>query len=145
MTATNDEHQLVVTMPFFQDSEQLYDCLGLLFEQLRQQEEAMRPLKNSRLTIRLRYTQPEAEVTVDARHNPIQVFYGPASARPTLDVTLAADTFHQILLNELTVRGAVMNKQITMNGPFIKAMPMVALFHQGQKLYPDVLHARGLL
>lgn len=132
-------------MPFFRDSEQLYACLQALFERLRQREEAMRPLISSRLIIRLRYSQPEAEVTVNARHNPVQVAYGPAVGQPVLDVELAADTFHKILLDELTVRTAIANKQVRVNGPFIKAMLLVELFHQGQKVYPEILRARGLI
>lgn len=143
--AAGDQRQTEVIMPIYQDSEQLYACLRLLFERLRQQDGAMRPLKSSRLVIRLQYTLPAAEVTVDARHNPVQVVYGPAPMRPTLDVSLAADTFHQILLDELSLRTAVSSKQVTMNGPFIKAMPMVELFRQGQRHYAGILREQGLL
>lgn len=136
---------LLGLMPFFQDSEQLYTCLRALFERLRQQEEAMRPLTSSRLVIRLRYMQPEAEVTVNARHNPVQVAYGPAASQPVLDVELAADTFHHILLDKLSVRTAMAEKQIRVNGPFMKAMLLVELFRQGQKVYPEILRTRGLI
>ncbi len=131
-------------MSVFTSSDQLYRCLETLFERLRHQESAMRPLVNSRLIVRLNMSGPKAEVSVNARRRPVQVIYGPNSVRPVLDVNLTADTLHEILLDRLSVREAMSQQRVRVNGPFLKALVLVELFRHGQAVYPTVLRDIGL-
>lgn len=98
----------------------------------------MRPLISSRLIVRLAMTEPAAEVTVNARRRPVQVTYGSGDVSPTLDVALSADTLHEILLDQLSVRLAMNDQRVRVNGPFLKALVLVELFRHGQTVYPAV-------
>ena len=102
----------------------------------------MKPLQKSKLIIRLRYTQPEAVVSVNARTMPVSVVYG-EGVRPVLDIKLPADTFHEILLGNTTLTKALGQKKIEVKGPVIKAMALAELFRQGMKIYPDLVGEVG--
>jgi hypothetical protein len=58
-----------------------------------------------------------AEVTIDARKRPLHIVYGPNGLRPELDVALAADTLHRILLGQLSLRKALGRKAVRPRGP----------------------------
>ena len=133
-------------MAFYTDSEQLYGSMRLLFALVEQDEPgAADAILASRLVIRLRCTAPEAEFTINGRRRPVQVVFGPDSARPTLDIDLAADTLHDILLGQLSLRTALGNGLLSVRGPALKAMALAELFRRGQVIYPDVLRERGLV
>jgi hypothetical protein len=131
-------------MGFFDDSAHLYLCLEALFNRLREDEVAMQPLVDSRLIIRLNLTDPKAEVTLNARQQPVLLTYGPGGSRPILDVALSAQTLHEILLDELSVREAMNQGKVRLAGPFLKALVLVTFFRSGQQIYHEVLRDLGL-
>lgn len=134
----------VKTVPAFTTSNQLYHCLQNLFERVQKQDTALRSLRNSQLSIRLRYTQPEAEVVVDARQTPVQILYGKQPTTVILGIDLTADTFHQILLQELDLGTAITKKRILVTGPTIKALQLAELFQHLQRAYPFVVRELGI-
>lgn len=131
-------------MPAFTTSDQLYHCLQSLFDRVQKHDGAMRPLRNSQLAIRLRYTQPEAEVIVDARQNPVQIIYGKQPVLVILGIDLTADTFHRILLQELDLGMAITKRHIIVTGPTIKALQLAELFQHLQRAYPLVVRELGI-
>lgn len=133
-------------MAFYADSEQLYGSMRLLFARIEEEEPgAEDAIVASRLVIRLRCAAPEAEITLNGRQRPVQTTFGPCSVRPTLDIELAADTLHEILMGQLSLRTALGNGQLQIRGPALKAMALADLFRRGQAIYPEVLHERGLV
>lgn len=131
-------------MPEFATDEQLYATLRALFARIEEHDpQAARTLLNSRLRIRLRFSQPTAELLIDASQRPFHVAYGPCDARPDLDVSLTADTLHQILLGRLSLAKALGNKSLQPNGPVWKVMALAGLFRQAQAVYPDVLQGQN--
>jgi hypothetical protein len=76
-------------MTVFADSNQLYACMHSFLDRVAQEPGAGDAILASRLVIRLRCTEPEAECTLDGRRRPLEVVYGPSPLRPTLDIELA--------------------------------------------------------
>lgn len=132
-------------MPFFADSEQFYACTRALFARIEGADPgAADAILASRLVICLRTTAPAAELTINGRQHPVQTTFGPSRLRPTLDIELAADTLHRILLGEQSMKKALANGQLKVRGPVWKAMALADLFRRGQALYPQVLSEQGL-
>lgn len=133
-------------MPFYRDSEQLYASFKALFLCM----EASYPrvhdaIRSARLVIRFRLSQPTAEIHIDGRQNPVRAAFGPREVRPDLDIELAADTLHRILLGELTLTKALSSGQMKVRGPIFRALTLGDLFATGQRCYPGVLRQQNLL
>ncbi len=136
----------VPSVPFYQDSEQLYASFRALFSCV----EASYPrvhdaIRAARLVIRFRLSQPTAEIYIDGRQNPVRATFGPRDVRPDLDIELAADTLHRILLGELTLTKALGSGLMKVRGPIFKTMTLGDLFVTGQRCYPGVLKEQKLM
>lgn len=132
-------------MPVYKDSDQLYTNLKLLFERINNQDaSAVRSVEKSRLSIRLRCTQPTAEVFINGRTKPVQITYGQSMKRPDLDVEMSADALHHILLADLPLGKALSSGQMKVHGPILKSIALQDIFHQGQAFYPQILKEQGM-
>ena len=94
--------------------------------------------------IRLRTTDPEVEITINGRKKPVQITYGPSYPRPTLDIELAADTLHRVLLGEQSLKKALAGGLLKVHGPVWKTSHLGGLLKQGRQIYPQVLEEQGL-
>lgn len=132
-------------MAFFTDSDQLYACARALFTQIEEEDpSASDAIVASHLVIRLSCTEPDAEFTLNGRRRPVQITYGPAKMRPTMDIELAADTLHRILLSELSLKKAMGNGLLKVRGPVWKVTVLADVFYRGQAIYPQILRDQGL-
>jgi hypothetical protein len=132
-------------MPVYANADQFYACTRVLFTRIEEEAPtAAEEILASRLMIRLRCTKPTAEITINGRRRPVQTSYGPSRLRPDLDVELAADTLHHILLGELSLKKALAGGLMKVRGPVWKTFALADLFYQGQALYPQVLRDQGL-
>jgi putative sterol carrier protein len=64
--------------------------------------------------------------------------------RPTLQIELATQTLHRILLGELGLRQAFTRGQLKVRGPVHRIMVLANLFDELQKYYPQVLQEQCL-
>ena len=132
-------------MPFYHDTKQLYVVLEALFARIGQNSpNAAAGILKARLVIRLRTSEPEGEIALDGRQPPLKSSFGPSTLRPELDIHMAADTLHRILLDELPLGKALGGGLVKVKGPILKTLPLAELFHQGRRDYPDVLRELGL-
>ncbi len=132
-------------MPFYHNTEQLYAATQALFARIGQNNpHAADGILKARLVIRLRTSEPEAEIALDGRQTPLKSSFGPSALRPELDIQMSADTLHRILLGELQLGKALGGGLLKVKGPILKTLPLAELFHQGQRYYPDVLRELGL-
>ena len=91
-------------MSYYANTEQLIRHLQSLFERIgRTEPDATRAVSASRLIIRFNLFDPQTEILINGRHNPVQVTYGPSKLRPDLDIRLPADSLHDILLKNLSL------------------------------------------
>jgi hypothetical protein len=132
-------------MAFFQDSEQFVTTLDSLFRRVEQTyPDAADDLEKAKLILRFRCSDPAAEILINGRRRPAGVTFGENRVRPEVDVMLTADTLHEILLGELKLSRALASRAVQIRGPARKTLAITGLFHECQKLYPDVLHDNGL-
>jgi hypothetical protein len=132
-------------MPIYVTDELMYSCFGTLFDRIQAHEpDAAEQLLKAGLAIRFRCTDPTAEVTLDARNKALSIYYGPAPAKPVVDIGLSADALHCILLGALGIRKAMGARLLDLDGPIWKTTALAPLFHQAQHYYPQVLHEYGL-
>jgi hypothetical protein len=132
-------------MAFFADTDQFYGCAQALFARVEEQNpSAADDILASRLVIRMGCTDPTAELTINGRQRPVQTTFGPSKLRPTLDIELAADTLHRILLDELSLKSALASGKLKARGPVHRIRALAKLFYQLQADYPQVLREQGL-
>jgi hypothetical protein len=85
-------------------------------------------------------------VLLDGRRpGQFQAIYGPAEIRPDLDVELAADTLHLILLDSLPLRKAVGSGLVKVKGPTWRLNALAVVLDHGRLVYPAVLRDQNLM
>jgi len=132
---------------FYPDSETLYKALKALFARIKKDApEAYHDMATSRMTLRLKLTRPAAEVWFDARQAArFSIHYGPLEIRPHLELDMAADTLHHLLLNSLTIRKAWSGGLLRVRGPLLRLMTLSEVIEAGREFYPEVLKKQKLL
>jgi hypothetical protein len=130
----------------YTDSDQLYACTKALFSRIAEQHPgAADEILASRMVIRLRCTEPAAELTLNGRRRPLQTIFGPSNLHPTLKIDLSADTLHRIMLGELALKTALARGLLKVQGPLWKSTALADLFQPAQLLYRQVLREQGLI
>jgi hypothetical protein len=133
-------------MGFYKNSDDFYGAARAMFTRLQEQNpDAAEAVSNGRLLIRLRCTEPAAEVFINGRRDPVAITYGGAKDRPELDIAMEADTLHHILLGELTLPNALNGKLLKVKGPVWKTVALADLFFESQRYYPEILVEQGLM
>jgi len=132
-------------MPIYQNSQQLYDGLKELLTTIEMEfPESVQIISKSRLIMSMRCNNPAAEVTINGRHNPAKIIYGPSKLRPEIDIELSADTLHKILLADLPLGKALATGQMKVRGPVLKSFIFEDIFHRGQSIYPEICKHIGV-
>lgn len=132
-------------MAVFPDTDLLYACVRTTFDRIQiETPTALKGLLNSRLTLRFRCSDPTAEIVLNGRDKVFQATYGASTIRPDLDIELAGDTLHDVLLERLTITKAVGSGLIKVKGPIWKVNVLSDLIHAGRKFYPDILREFNL-
>ena len=131
-------------MVVYTDAEQLYRYVQVLFARIAENDPAAADaILASNMVIRIRCTDPDAEITINGRQRPLETTFGPTRLRPTLEIDLSADTLHIIMLSEVKIKKAIADRLLTARGTVWKAGALADLFHQGQELYREVLREQG--
>jgi len=128
---------------FYASSDDLYGVAGRLFEQIQADPQATADLTRSRMGIRFRCTEPDAEFFIDGRRNPAVVKLGPTTERADLEVGMAADLLHAVWLGRVRVRDAFASGRIQVGGNIFRALMLAELFRRAETLYPQVLEEMG--
>ena len=131
-------------MPIYTSPEQLYDVLAAVFERVKQHPEHIATFTRSNLVIRMRFTDPTAEVLLDGRQPPLEVFFGPRPGRADLELAMPADLLHAIWTGRVRLRDVFFNGQIQTKGNVFRAMKLADLFRAAEQAYPQVLAEKGL-
>lgn len=132
-------------MPIYASDTQLYTCFRQLFAVIEQHDaKVANSLLKASLAIRFDCVAPTASITIDARRAPVAVLYGPNDVRPTIEIGLAADTLHCLLLGAVRLGKAVGSDLLDMKGPVWKTLTLADLFRYAQQFYPAVLEQHGL-
>ncbi len=88
---------------------------------------------------------PNAEILVDGRQPPLEVFFGKRPGDANIEIVLAANLLHSLWLGKESTREAFFSGQIKTRGNMLKMMKLTELFYECEKVYPAIAAAHGLL
>lgn len=131
-------------MGLFASDEQLYGVIQAVFDRLAQDPETIAALSQSNLVIRLNLLDPEAQVLLDGRQPPLEVFFGERPGQANLEFTMQADLLHSIWLDETSASQAFFTGQIKSRGNLLQATHLIELFRECERVYPEIAAAHGL-
>ncbi len=126
-------------MPTFANAEELYSVLQAVFDRVKQKSSHIETFTSSNLVVRMRFVEPEAEILLDGRQPPLEVFFGPRPGSADLELTMPAELLHQIWTGEKKLTEAFFSGQIQSKGNMMRALKLVDLFREAEALYPLAL------
>lgn len=132
-------------MAVFASDEQLYSVVQTVFDRLAQEPETIDAFSHSNLVIRLNLTDPQAQVLLDGRQPPLEVFFGERPGKANLEFTMQADLLHSIWLDETSASQAFFSGQIKSRGNLLQATHLIDLFRECERVYPAIAAEHGLL
>lgn len=132
-------------MAVFNSPDQLYTILQSVFEQLNTTPEKIEPFTRSNLVIRLILSDPEAEVLLDGRQPPLEVFYGTRPGQANLEFSMPADLLHRIWMDEESTSEAFFSGRIKSKGNLLRATHLIDLFRHIEEIYPNIAAQHDLL
>lgn len=122
-------------MAVYADAPQLYTVLGRVFDTVKERPAAIESFTRSNLVVRLRLTEPDAEVLLDGRQPPLEVFFGPRPGKADLELTMAADTLHLVWSGQRKLKDLFFGGQIQTSGNLFRAMELADLFREAERVY----------
>ena len=135
-------------MGVFKDADQLYELLGGLFDELTSNENIAEKFAKSALIINFIYSDPEAEIWLDAsKQDPdnLVVITGPADdLTAEVEMSMKADIAHQFWLGNVNLMVALTRKQIVAKGPIPKIMKLLPVLKPAYAVYRQMLEDKGL-
>jgi len=86
----------------------LYTCFEALFTQIGEVDpNAADDVLKAKIAIRFHCSEPQADIVINGRKRPLQIYYGSSIIKPQLDIELSGDTLHEILLGTLCLSKAI--------------------------------------
>jgi hypothetical protein len=137
--------QEATTLAVFSDADQLYTVLQSVFDALIERGADIQAFTHSNLVVRMNFSAPDAEVLLDGRQPPLEVFYGTRPGQANLEFAMPADLLHEIWLGRESTSQAFFSGRIRTRGNLMAAATLLDLFRQCERVYPDVAALHGLL
>ena len=137
-------------MSVFTDSQQFYDTVGELLQRAARDPSIGPKVAKADTVIQLRYSDPEAQITINARDVPTQfgayvdVFLGPSDLQPEVVMSMTGDLAHEFWSGRVNLASALARRQIQAAGPVIKVLRLVPAVEPLYQQYPALLKAKGL-
>lgn len=126
-------------MPIYSDSEQLYAVMRRVFAEVSKRPAAIESFTRSNLVVRLTLTEPDAEVLLDGRQPPLEVFFGTRPGKADLDLRMETEVLHAVWSGQRRLRDAIFGGQIQTSGSLFNAMNLVDLFREAEEAYSRIL------
>ena len=131
-------------MHIFSDEQHFYTVMRDVFDAVAAEPERIASLTRSNLVIRIRTTGPAAEVLIDGRQPPLEVFFGERPGAANVEVQLAADLLHSIWLGKESTSSSFFNGKIKTRGNMLKMMKLTELFYDCERVYPAIVQKHKL-
>lgn len=129
----------------FADSETFYTVMQEVFDAVKREPEKLESITSSNLVIRISTRNPEAEILVDGRQPPLEVFFGKRPGAANIEIELEADLLHAMWLGEVSTRESFFSGKIRTRGNMLKMMRLTELFYICERSYPAIAAKHGLL
>jgi putative sterol carrier protein len=131
-------------VPYFQDEQDLYACLGQLFVGLAADVELATELKTANAIVQFQCANPTAQITLKLiEAEDAQVDLGPTELDPDVVLTMEADVAHRFWLGKVNPTMALALGQIKTRGPIAKILTLVPLVKPVFPRYKAQLEAAG--
>ena len=127
-------------MPF-KDASEVYDYIGGVFKVALAREGLGDKLAASGVILQLRYSEPDAVITVDMPNR--EVSTGETELKPTVVLTSKAEAGHKFWLGKLNLTVALARGEVKARGPVTKLLKLVPIASQLFPEYRQILEERG--
>lgn len=127
----------------FNSAEDLCDIFTALFQKMSKNPTLAEKIAEINQVIRFNFTNPKAEITVDATQQPPQIICGAAEKAADLQLWMAGDIAHQLWMGKITPISAIMSRQIRAVGKMQSIREIGAFFNSVTQIYQDLLLEKG--
>jgi putative sterol carrier protein len=129
---------------YFKSEQEVYDTMGKLFLDLRDDPELFPKFQRSNTVVQYRFSDPESQITVKMLEGEDgQVDLGPSQLEPEVTMSMEADTAHRFWLGQVNVTVALARGQIKAKGPVAKILKLVPLTKPVFPRYKAQLEGQG--
>ncbi|HEU5089050.1 MAG TPA: hypothetical protein VFT99_16455 [Roseiflexaceae bacterium] len=137
-------------MTVFKNYDELYTCLGRLYEAAKSDPRIAPKIRDSNLVIQFRYDDPKAVVTINAASPPTQphayfdVLWGDDTGlKPDIEMSMKADVAHQFWHGKINLMAALARRQMIAKGPIPKILKLLPAVEPMYEMYPRILREVG--
>jgi putative sterol carrier protein len=129
---------------YFQNDQEVYDTIGKLFEDLRDDTELFQKFQKANTIVRYEFREPDSQITVKMLNGePGQVDLGASELEPEVTMSMEADTAHRFWLGKVNITVALARGQIKAQGPVAKILKLVPLVKPVFPRYQAQLEEQG--
>ena len=128
----------------FSDAAHFYAVMNEVFDAVKREPEKLESITSSNLVIRIKTVNPTAEVLIDGRQPPLEVFFGARPGAANIEIELEADLLHHMWLGNVSTRESFFSGKIKTRGNMLKMMRLTELFYECEKAYPAIVTKHGL-
>ena len=118
-------------MPYFKDRDELFRCIGGLFEEAVRDDALIMRLGDDAIVLKLVCSDPEAVVVVDMRGRAVRG--GAAADAADVELRLAGDVAHRFFLGKVNLPVAIATGTVRVKGPLPKLLKVLPL---SKELFP---------
>lgn len=123
----------------YANAEQAKAVYTRLFEQVEKEgSSGMETFKKSHLVVKFEMTEPQLEMWVDGRSDPVATAFGEQNLKPDLTFKMTGNTLNDILLGTMSLTKAMTSRKLKVGGSRRKAMKFEDLLHSYQADYPQI-------
>jgi hypothetical protein len=137
-------------MPVFNSYDELYTCLGKLYNTAKSDARIAPKIRDSNLVIQFRYDDPKAIATINAASPPTQpgaffdVLWGDdIGLKPDIEMSMKADIAHQFWHGKINLMAALARRQMIAKGPIPKILKLLPAVEPMYEMYPRILRELG--
>jgi putative sterol carrier protein len=131
-------------VPVFRDADEVYEYIGGLFEQLREDPDLVAGFRTADTIFQYVYTNPDAKITIVMREGGGGRFdCGETDLEPEVVLTMEADVAHRFWMGQVNVTVALARGEIRAKGPVAKILKLVPLIKPVFPRYRQLLADAG--
>ena len=130
-------------MAVFASSDDFYAVMQVIFDRSIADPAATKDFQSRKMIVRIKGTDPEVELLLNGKTNPIQASMGPQPGKADLGLLISVDLLHRILTDQESLRAAFMDGRMKVTGNVFRAMQLADLFRKIEAIYPQVMQEQG--
>ena len=130
-------------MGLFRDAQDVYDCIGRIFEEAIADPEIGPQTKEAGLTMRFHFTDPDSFIYVDFAEGKVVFGDEVLGTDPAIRLNMKADDANKFWLGKLNLVMAMAKKQVRASGSVPEMLKMLPLAKPLYARYESILRDAG--